>query len=44
MLEVGVNEGFGGTVSAPIARKVYQALLDREKGEAGPVAQLNSDF
>jgi penicillin-binding protein 2 len=41
MVEMAVNEGFGGTVCAPIARKVYQALVEREKGAAGAVASSN---
>lgn len=40
MIETDVNAGSGGTTCAPIAKKVYQALLDRERGGTNHVERL----
>ena len=40
MIETDVNAGSGGSTCAPIAKKVYQALLDRERGGTNRVERV----
>jgi len=40
MIETDVNAGSGGSTCAPIAKKIYQALLDRERGTTNHVERV----
>jgi penicillin-binding protein 2 len=40
MIETDVNAGSGGGTCAPIAKKVYQALLERERGGTNRVERM----
>lgn len=40
MIETDVNAGSGGSTCAPIAKKVYQALLGRERGGTNHIERL----